>query len=82
MLDQEVSKRLSTQGGSTQVAVEVSDRMQDGHVSLPNGQGTALQDHEHGGGTAPNELTSTGDRDAFAGTPWHKYVPARIELLT
>jgi hypothetical protein len=28
---------------------------------------------------APNELTSVGDRDAFAGTPWHKYVPARIE---
>jgi anaerobic selenocysteine-containing dehydrogenase len=78
--------RLSTQGGSTQVAVEVSDRMQPGHVSLPNGQGTALQDPEQGnpqgGGTPPNELTRMEDRDAFAGTPWHKFVPARIEALT
>jgi hypothetical protein len=24
-------------------------------------------------------LTSTEWRDAFAGTPWHKHVPARIE---
>ncbi len=73
--------RLVTQGGSAEVAVEVSDRMQSGHVSLPNGQGTSLQDHEHGGGTPPNVLTRIEDRDAFAGTPWHKYVPARIEAL-
>lgn len=74
--------RLSTQRGHTEVTVEVSDRMQPGHVSLPNGQGTAFEDAGHGeGGIAPNELTSIGERDAFAGTPWHKFVPARIERL-
>ncbi len=26
-------------------------------------------------GVAPNELTSTEDRDPFVGTPWHKHVP-------
>ena len=26
-------------------------------------------------------LTSTGDRDPFVGTPWHKHVPARLERL-
>ena len=30
-------------------------------------------------GVAPNSLTSSDWRDAFAGTPWHKHVPARIE---
>ena len=30
-------------------------------------------------GVAPNALTSTGWRDPYAGTPWHKHVPARIE---
>jgi hypothetical protein len=30
-------------------------------------------------GIAPNELTSTEDRDPFVGTPWHKHVPARLE---
>jgi hypothetical protein len=28
---------------------------------------------------APNVLTSSDWRDSFAGTPWHKHVPARIE---
>ena len=26
-------------------------------------------------------VTALEDRDAFAGTPWHKYVPARLEPL-
>ena len=76
--------RVSTRRGSTVAPVEVSDRMQPGHVSLPNGHGTdfaagvaaATPD-----GTAPNELTSIADRDAFALTPWHKFVPARIERI-
>lgn len=76
--------RLSTQRGSALVPVEVSDRMQPGHVSLPNGHGTkspasAVGELLHG--TPPNELTRGEDRDAFAGTPWHKFVPARIERV-
>jgi len=74
--------RLVTQRGEAVVTVELSERMQPGHVSLPNGQGvdfaadgTALALT----GTAPNELTRLEDRDAFAGTPWHKFVPARVE---
>jgi anaerobic selenocysteine-containing dehydrogenase len=75
---------LTTQRGSTRVTVELNDRMQPGHVSLPNGQGVDFA--ADGGttaltGTAPNELTRLQDRDAFAGTPWHKFVPARVEAL-
>ncbi len=64
--------KVTTKRGSAIVTVEVSESMQRGHVSLPNGHGI-------GSGVAPNELTSEGDRDAFVGTPWHKFVPARIE---
>ncbi|MEV6715245.1 hypothetical protein AB0M48_24780 [Lentzea sp. NPDC051208] len=32
-------------------------------------------------GVAPNELTAAEDRDEWAGTPWHKHVPARLEPL-
>ena len=32
-------------------------------------------------GVAPNELTSTDDRDWLAGTPHHKHVRARVEAL-
>jgi formate dehydrogenase len=79
--DGDVAK-LSTAGGQTKVVIEISARMQPGHVSLPNGMGL---DSSNGAGdvarvgTAPNELTASGHRDFFAGTPWHKMVPAQIE---
>jgi len=76
--------RLVTQRGQAEVTVACSDRMMPGHVSLPNGQGIDHPDadgHAVLTGTAPNELTRLQDRDAFAGTPWHKWVPARIEAL-
>ena len=76
--------RVSTRRGSTVAPVEVSDRMQPGHVSLPNGHGTDFAAGVAAAppdGTAPNELTSIADRDAFALTPWHKFVPARIERI-
>jgi anaerobic selenocysteine-containing dehydrogenase len=78
--------RLSTARGSAEVSVEVSERMRAGHVSLPNGLGTvfpARGGNAHGTapGISPNELTTLADKDAFAGTPWHKFVPARVEAL-
>ena len=55
--------------------------MQPGHIALPNGFG--LDHVESGGavhtGVPPNELTDSEDRDPWAGTPWHKSVPARLE---
>ncbi len=74
---------LTTPRGSAQVTVEVSEMMQPGHVSLPNGMG--LDEPDADGltrtGVAPNELTSAGDRDWIAGTPWHKTVPARLAAV-
>ena len=64
--------------------MEVTEIMQPGHVSLPNGLGLSYPDADGTSvvyGVAPNELTSLEDRDAIAGTPWHKHVPARIEAL-
>ena len=74
--------RVTTTRGSVTVAVEVSDTMQPGHVSLPNGLGVDYPDASGAPavtGTAPNELTASEDREWFAGTPWHKHVPARVE---
>jgi formate dehydrogenase len=73
--------RITTAAGTAEAAVEVTDVMLPGHASLPNGYGVDYRD-ESGvrvPGVAPNALTSTDWRDAFAGTPWHKHVPARIE---
>jgi anaerobic selenocysteine-containing dehydrogenase len=74
--------RLVTPRDRTLVAVEVSDTMQRGHISLPNGLGLSYPDRgDDVGGIPPNELTSSADRDPFVGTPWHKSVPARLEAL-
>jgi anaerobic selenocysteine-containing dehydrogenase len=74
--------RLTTKRASVEVVVEVSAQMQPGHLSLPNGLGLdapAERGDRRLTGVAPNELTASEDRDPFAGTPWHKYVPARVE---
>ncbi len=74
--------RVTTRRASVIVAVEITDTLQPGHASLPNGLGVSYPDSEGGSdvnGVAPNELTASGDRDWLAGTPWHKHVPARIE---
>jgi anaerobic selenocysteine-containing dehydrogenase len=70
--------RLTTRRHAVVVPVEVSASMHRGHVSLPNGLGLGYPGSGVTG-VAPNELTSTEDRDPFVGTPWHKHVPARVE---
>lgn len=71
--------RITTRRGTAVAVVEVTDTLQAGHASLPNGFG--LGEAGDSVGVAPNELTSGADRDWFAGTPHHKHVPARIEPL-
>lgn len=73
--------RLTTKRGAVVVSAELSITMQQGHVSLPNGMGVDAVADGSLGGIAPNELTASEDRDAFVGTPWHKHVPARIEVV-
>jgi anaerobic selenocysteine-containing dehydrogenase len=76
--------RLTTQRGSVEVSVEVSDRMQAGHLAIPNGLGLdypGIDGTIVTAGVAPNALTRSEDRDWLAGTPWHKSTPARVETL-
>ncbi|NGN91839.1 molybdopterin-dependent oxidoreductase [Nocardioides sp. KC13] len=76
--------RVVTEVGEAAATVEISDIMQAGHISLPNGFGLAHPDtdgQDNVVGTPPNELTGITRRDKFFLTPWHKNVPARIERL-
>lgn len=77
--------RITTAAGTAEASVEVTDVMLPGHAALPNGFGLDFTDadgQQRVPGVAPNNLTSADWRDEFAGTPWHKHVPARIEALT
>jgi formate dehydrogenase len=76
--------RITTAAGSAEAGVEISETMLPGHASLPNGFGLDYIDGDGRAtvpGVAPNSLTSSDWRDAYAGTPWHKHVPARIEAV-
>ena len=78
------SARLSTQAGNLDVVVEINERMQRGHVSIPNGMGLDYPDENgisKGTGPSPNELTWSDFADEYVGTPWHKSVPAQIEAI-
>jgi anaerobic selenocysteine-containing dehydrogenase len=73
---------LRTFRGEAQAPIELTDEMQLGHVSLPNGHGLDYRNANgivERRGISLNELTNTTDRDPFAGTPWHKYVPVHLE---
>ncbi|MEX7471568.1 molybdopterin-dependent oxidoreductase [Mycobacterium adipatum] len=74
--------RITTASGAAEAGVEISDAMLPGHAALPNGFGldfVATDGTVSAPGVAPNALTASDWRDAYAGTPWHKHVPARIE---
>jgi anaerobic selenocysteine-containing dehydrogenase len=76
--------RVQTRRGSAEVPVEVTDTMQPGHISLPNGEGMDYMPRDGGGrrvGVPPNELTGSAERDFLAGTPWHKHVPAQVARI-
>ncbi len=76
--------KITTKKGHAETYVEITTIQRPGFISLPNGIGLDyIKDNGDVDrvGVSPNELTSSDDRDFFAGTPWHKYVPARIEKL-
>ena len=75
--------RITTRGGSAVAPVEVNDTMQDGHISIPNGMGLYAEADGDSDvvGVPPNELTTLDWKDEYAGTPWHKHVPARLEAV-
>ena len=78
--------RVTTRRGEAVAVVEVSDTVSPGSASLPNGLGLDVPEADGTAGVvtgvAPNELTSSEDRDWFAGTPHHKHVRARIEAVS
>jgi anaerobic selenocysteine-containing dehydrogenase len=73
-----------TRRGRARALVEIHEGCRPGHVSLPNGLGLDVRQADGSmrrQGAALNELTDYRWRDPVVGTPWHKYVPARLEKV-
>ena len=76
--------RCVSSRGEVDVAVAVTDEILPGVVSLPHGFG--LEEPGEGEsrtrrGPAINHLTDAAHCDAIAKTPFHKYIPVRIEPI-
>ena len=75
---------IATETGAASTHIEITDMQRAGTLALPNGFGVDYQNHNGNKikvGVAPNQLTSTEAKDFFAGTPWHKFVPAQIRKV-
>jgi anaerobic selenocysteine-containing dehydrogenase len=70
--------RITTEAGSEQIELEVSDSAKKGHVVIPHGFGLVYNGKAWG--INVNRLTKNTNRDRF-GTPMHRYVPCRVETL-
>ena len=64
--------------GEVQTVLEPDDTLRQGVVSLPHGYGMRYRDSEPIGPQI-NRLTSAAACDPLSRTPYHKYVPVRVE---
>ena len=70
--------KVTTEAGSEEIELEVTDTARKGHVVIPHGFGLVYNGVKYGANV--NRLTKNTHRDQF-GTPMHRYVPCRVEAL-
>ena len=71
--------RVISEAGEEQVELEVTDAARPGHVVIPHGFGLVFQGKTFKANV--NRLTKNTHRDRFAGTPYHRYIPCRVERV-
>jgi anaerobic selenocysteine-containing dehydrogenase len=70
--------KVTTEAGSEQIELEITDTARMGHVVIPHGFGLVYNGVKYGANV--NRLTKNTHRDQF-GTPMHRYVPCRVEAV-
>jgi anaerobic selenocysteine-containing dehydrogenase len=70
---------LETQAGSEKVEAEITDSSFRGQVVIPHGFG--LVHLEKAYGVNVNRLAPAKNRDRFAATPLHRYIPCRVRKV-
>ncbi len=73
------SVRITTEAGSVDIELEVTEAARPGHVIMPQGFGLDFEGKTYG--VNVNLLTKNTHRDRIAGTPCHRYVPCKVEGL-
>jgi anaerobic selenocysteine-containing dehydrogenase len=70
--------RITTEAGSQEGELEVSEQVRAGTVLIPHGFGLLYDGQVYG--ISVNRLTRNTHRDAL-GTPLHRFVPCRLEAV-
>ena len=79
-LSDEQMVRVTTEAGTELIELEVSDATRPGQVIMPHGFGLNYDGEVYGANA--NRLVKNTHRDKMAGTPYHKYVPCRVEAVS
>ncbi|NLA40306.1 MAG: molybdopterin-dependent oxidoreductase [Smithella sp.] len=69
---------VTTEAGSEEIELEITDTARPGHVVIPHGFGLVYDGVKYGANV--NRLTKNTHRDRF-GTPMHRFVPCRVEAI-
>jgi anaerobic selenocysteine-containing dehydrogenase len=70
--------KVTTEAGTEEIELEITDTSRKGHVVIPHGFGLVYHGVKYGANV--NRLTKNTHRDQF-GTPIHRYVPCRVEAV-
>jgi anaerobic selenocysteine-containing dehydrogenase len=70
--------KVTTEAGSEEIELEITDTARLGHVVMPHGFGMIYNGVKYGANV--NRLTKNTHRDQF-GTPIHRFVPCRVEAV-
>jgi anaerobic selenocysteine-containing dehydrogenase len=71
--------RTTTEAGSVDIELEVTETARQGQVIMPHGFGLVFEGETYG--VNVNLLTKNTHRDRIAGTPYHRFIPCRVEGL-
>ena len=69
--------RITTEVASLEIELEITEGTRQGQVLIPHGFGLKYKGVKSG--VNVNRLTQSSHRDRFAATPFHRYVPCRVD---
>ena len=68
--------RVTTEAGSEDIELEVTETARPGQVIMPHGFGLVYMGRKHAANV--NRLAKNSHRDPIAATPIHRFIPCRV----
>ena len=69
--------RVTTEAGQESIELEVTELTRPGYLLMPQGFGPVHEGKISGANA--NRLSRSTHRDRLAGTPYHRFIPCRVE---